>query len=348
MKNNRLVYLLIAILTVWLLYLTFNTIDTSGNSGSLNVNEYNVTGFSTDFTQTIADVKSTVVTIETDNSISTGFVYAQNGLKTYIVSTYHGVSNANNIIVNFDSSYKVVGNILGYDAYSDVAVIECEIPYEVKTTKLADSSLTKQGEFVICIGTPSSLEYKGSVEMGIVSNNLVTIENQVTYEENIYDYYENLIQLSSNLKQGYSGAPIINMNSEAIGMCLMKADSNTNFVLSANELRIIADKIINGEVYTKTQFGISGTYLSSLANYEKTFLNLSVETTDGLYISKIKENGLGFKFGIRVGDVITSINGFEIATYDDYLNVVYANAETFEISVIRAGEQITLTGSIND
>lgn len=334
MKTNRLIYLLLIILFVWLIFLSRDTYfaHRQNNDESI-VNEYNVTGFSTDFTKIIDDNKSSIVTIVADSNISTGFICRQNNDDVYIVTCYHGVSSANEINVVFASSYSQFGELIGFDPFTDLAVIKVETPYQMNPLVIGDSNVLKQGEFVISIGTPVSLDYASSVELGMISLKNITVENNITYNDERYSYYLNMIELSSDLTSGYSGSPILNMNGELVGMNTMNISSNFDFALTSNEIRIVTEKIINGQAVNRNNIGIRGTYLNDMYNYEKTNLNIPIDVIDGVYVYRIKENSLAYQAGVRSGDIITRINGKEIKDFNDYLAALYfdeSNEMTFE------------------
>ena len=346
MKNNRLLYLLVIILTIWCIILSV-LLNNNANT-TKNINEYNVSGFSTDFTEVIEKDKASVVTIKTDVGISSGFVYDQKGDNVYIVTSFHGVSNANSISVIFANTYAVNGEIVGTDIYADLALLKVNCPYSVSPLNFADSSLVKQGEFVISIGTPTNLDYAGSVELGMVSSKDLTIDNTIGFEANLINYYVDVIQTSSNLKTGYSGSPLINMNGDVIGMNTMSINTSNAFAITSNEIKIIVDNMLNGKKIEKIQLGISGTYVKNMMNYEKANLNLSINTINGLYVSKVKENSICFKAGIKVGDIITNINETPINSIDDYYAAVYKDTNELSINILRNNETISFNISLEN
>ena len=341
-NNNRLIYLLISIIAVWLFIVTLNMSNNNHSFPETNVNEYNVSGFSTDFTRVVDDNISSVVTVNADGMISSGFIYRQIDDTVYVVSSYHGIAGANNITVTLASTYSSQCELVGFDPFSDLAVLRFDSPYEIKALKTGDSSLLKQGEFVISIGTPISQDYALSSEMGMISKGVMMIDNSITYNDERYNYYLSVIQLSSNLQNGYSGSPIINMNGELVGMNTMDYDGELNFALTVNELKLVADRLINNEEIVHNSFGVKGVYIRDMENYEKTNLNLDIEIIDGLYVQRIKENSIAYHAGVRSGDVITKINDNVITGLDSYLNALYLKDTDFAFEVIRNGQTMNL------
>lgn len=347
MKNNRLIYLLLIILAIWCLTLT-SIVSNNSDTTNETINEINVTGFSTDFTKIVDNHKDSIVSISSNGTVSSGFIYAQDNNKVYIVTSYHGLADASSYLVYFENNYNINANLIGFNIYSDIAVLEANIPYTVETMLLGDVTSLKAGEFIVAIGTPVSLEYSNSVELGMISNKCRTIENSISISDDDIKYYIDVVQLTSNLKPGYSGSPIINMNGEVVGMITMQANEKINFALTANEIRIIVDNIIDGNKVKKHQLGIKGTYICDMPLYVRTNLNLSIDTITGLYVNKIMDNSIGMNAGLKTGDVILSINGTLMNNIDDYLSVVYSENDSFEFEVLRNGEAYICKAEIND
>jgi serine protease Do len=338
MKNNRLLYILIIILAAWCVILSSQVSRLQSREDTSIINQYEVNGFSTDFTQIIDETRSKVVTISADGNVLSGFVYRQDGDAVYILSAYHGVSNVNNINVTFGNSYTVNGELIGHDIFTDLAVIRIRTPYLIEAVRTGDAAMLKKGEFVICIGTPLSLDYEGSVELAMISAAPIQIENSIVVEEERYNYFLNMIQLDTNLLAGYSGSPLINMNGEVVGINTMSYNGSLVFSLTINEAKIIADQLISDSLVQRRFFGVKGTYLKDMYNYEKSNLNLSLETLNGLYVSRTRENGMAYGAGIRNGDVITKIDGEEISDLNSYLRSVYSPLDTATFEFIRNGE----------
>lgn len=346
-KYARLIFLLIIILLIWNAILTVFVFNNKNSvQENTDIVETKVTGFSTDLTEVIDNCKSSIVTIETNNSISSGLIYKTNSNSVYILTTYHGVQDKT-CKVTFASGATYEANVVNKDIFADVCVIEVETNVEVLPTKLGNSNLVKEGEFVVIIGTPKSIQYALSNEIGVVSSSLRSINNSVNFENTNYEYINNVIQLSGNINAGYSGAPVLNMAGEVVGMITMKDDTAV-FATPINELKIIADNIINGNEYTKIQFGIKGKFVNLLESYEKNQLNIPLDVNNGYYINSVMNSSLAANAGIKEGDVIISINGLEINDYDDLLSIEYDNTDTFNITVVRNNETINLVGKIND
>ena len=341
MKNNRPIYLIIAGLAVWILILSILVYRHHEVQLPNEISEYNVSGFSTDLSKVYDENKSSIVAIEQGSTVSTGFIYAQRDGNIYIITTYHGISGSSDINIHFNNGVRVKGTVIDRDAYADLALIESAFDYEVRPVTCGNSSLSKTGEFILSIGSAGSLEYDFSSQFGMISSKYREIENSITHNGSTENYYLGMMQLSGEFTEGYSGSPLFNMNGEAIAMITME-DEGIVFGLPINELKMIADKMLNGESHDKIQLGISGRYLSDLEKYETVSLNINVEIVNGYYVENVRPGSLGSSLGIQRGDLITSINSMVMENSDSMLNVLYGNPEELEIVLIRNGEEIVL------
>lgn len=339
--NNRLVYILIFILSAWLMILSFRPYGSNVSRQEV-VNEYNVSGFSTDFTKVVEENSSSIVSVNADGTVLSGFIYRQEEEKVYVLSAYHGIENAGNISVILGSTYTVNAELTGYDVYTDLAVLELTCPYQVTPLKTGDATRLKKGEFIICIGTPVSLDYAGSVQLGMIANERLTVENSVSMNYERLDYYLDVIELSSALIPGYSGGPLLNMNGELVGMNTMSLVDEISFALTVNELQIVADQIIALQERFRANYGIKGTYIKEMPNYEKASLNLDIQTISGLYVQNVMDDSLAAAAGIKTGDVLVRINDVKLDGLNDYLQVSYLPSETYVFEVIRNGESLLL------
>lgn len=348
MRRNVLI-VIISILVIWLIILSVIISENLKKVSSNNsiVNEYKVSGFSTDLSDVVEENKSKIVAIEQDGVFSSGFIYKKENDNVYLLTCFHGVSSSNSATVYFNNGLKVSGNVIGHDIFTDLAMVECYFPYEVETMEFGDSDLLKSGEFTLSIGTNSDLDYDFSTCFGMVSSKYREVSNSITFNEDSYNYVLGTIQLTGNFTNGYSGAPLFNMNGEAIGIITMKDDDIT-LALTINEAKIVADNLFAKQAINRLDLGIKGKFICDLENYETNSLNIPIDVTSGYYVSDVTTSGLANNIGLLRGDVIREINDIKIDTYKDLLNVIYGDFSEINVLVVRNNEEITLSGNIYD
>ena len=106
-----------------------------------------------------------VVTVQTTTGLGSGWVYSSDG---YIVTNNHVVDTETRVEVDFASGLKTFGDVIGTDAYSDLAVIKVDVAAsELHPLPLGDSSALQVGQTVIAIGNPFGLS--GTMTTGIIS-----------------------------------------------------------------------------------------------------------------------------------------------------------------------------------
>ena len=313
--------------------------------GSPVINTYEVSGFSTDFTQVVASCKTAIVRITVGSDVCGGFVYKnENGVLT-IVTCFHGLQGHDNVNVCLDNGISGNAVVLGYDPYVDMAVLQMETDYSLSPLSLADSRLLKAGEFLISIGCTRSLEFSDSVSLGMVSSPLRCVSNSLVYQNDQREYFSELIQLSGSYEAGFSGSPVLNMKGEVAGMVLMK-DGDIPFALTANEISILTECILNDMPAEKLQLGFKGSYLNLMEPYYKSSLSIPLDLVEGIYVESLKSTSLAASLGIKSGDIILAVNGKTIKDFADYLSCVYEAKDFLEITVYRAGEEFVLQGEI--
>ena len=109
-----------------------------------------------------------------------GVIIDQTATAFYVVTNYHVVTDASDVMVEVANNQIINSKLIGYDEDTDLAVLSIEkkdIPEDIlKTIKpipIGDSSKLEIGEIAIAIGNP--LGYNNSVTLGIVS----AVERQV-------------------------------------------------------------------------------------------------------------------------------------------------------------------------
>lgn len=345
--NKKLIIAAFAIVVVWLLVLTYLPNKTAENNETNKVNEYVVSGISTDLSKIVEENRTSIVAVDQNENVSSGFIYKKIDNNLYVVTTLHGVSDDAYADIILNSGAKLKGTVINKDIYLDLALIKCDCAFDVIPLELGDSSLVKAGEFVIGIGTCGKLDYAFSSQFGMVSSEYREVECDVDYDDINYQYNIGAIQLSGEFSEGYSGTPVLNMFGQAIGIINSK-DENVTLASTINEVKIVLDKMMNNEEYHRLNIGVSGKYINKLENFETANLNIGIDIVNGYYVNNVKVASFAGNTGIIKGDIIHSINGKTIVDENSMLDIIYSNENEYAFEVIRNNENIVLTGTIND
>ncbi|MEM2975517.1 MAG: trypsin-like peptidase domain-containing protein [Candidatus Bathyarchaeia archaeon] len=283
-------------------------------------------------------VKDSVVMIYADGSQGSGFVYDFLG-RMVIVTNYHVIINAVNVIVRFRNGNAYKATVLGSDAYADLAVLSIEGPEnEFKPIPIASSSSLKVGDFVIAIGNPFGLT--GSMTTGVVSQLGRTIRLPFTGGYSI----GNVIQISAPINPGNSGGPLLNAAGYVVGIttAIETNSQGVGFAIPSNTILREIYWLVNQGYYDKHSWlGVTGTDMSfEIAQA------MHVNITYGWLIIETIKNGPAEKAGLKGGTQTVSIGGTTITVGGDIIiamnNVPIVNGDDLSTYM----EEYTLPGQI--
>lgn len=267
-----------------------------------------------------------------ENEVSgTGFIISTEG---YVITNYHVVQEAVDIIVKLWNGEKFYAGLIGADPKTDIALLRFQTNgRKVSTLPLGDSDELKVGDLVFAIGNPWGLS--GSMTMGIVSATGRT--EQLIEEEAIL---KNYIQSDVSINQGNSGGPLLNLKGEvvAINSALLTAGGGwdgISFSIPINVVKRIIKDLADDGIVERGYLGVVFKSLDKdLAEY------FGIDSNKGVIVIEVIEDSPADKAGIEVGDVILEYNGEEINTLNELLNQVLATPidEEVPVTVLREGE----------
>src|SRR3954454_4566429 len=292
-------------------------------------------------------------------ALGSGFVIDKSG---HILTNAHVVLNASKVQVAFGStstSRTYEAKVLGIDRSTDVAVLKVDAPAEALTAlTLGNSSDVQVGDPVVAIGNP--LGEARTATTGIVSalnRDIGSLQGNVQIR--------GAIQTDAAINHGNSGGPLINDEGQVIGITsqILSDDPNNPesgsigiaFAVPINTVRTVAAQLIASGKAEHTYLGILGSEVTpTLAQA----LNLGVD--HGVLIGKVEAGSPAAKAGLKAGttqatiqgqtmtlggDIITSIDGKDIHTFDDLSGGISAKkpGDTVQLGIYRDGKQSTVT-----
>ena len=264
-------------------------------------------------------------------STGSGFVFKIDNKYGYILTNYHVISGGNEVSVVFTNNKDEKVTIVGYDEYSDIAVLAVDKSLVLATAQLGSSNDMRIGDTTFAVGTPvDSSVYSWSVTRGILSgkDRMVQVDN----------YVMSVLQTDTAINSGNSGGPLCNSNGEVIGITNMKLASSQiegmGFAIPIEDAVKNAETIISGKKSSRQYLGIS---IYDSNNY--------FNNTSGVYVESVEKNGAAYNAGIKSGDKILKVNGVEIAntSYFRYQLYKYNIGDKIKITIERNGIEKTLT-----
>jgi putative serine protease PepD len=247
----------------------------------------------------------------------TGFVYDADG---NILTNPHVVSGASAVRVKFSDGSTYKATVVGADPSTDVAVLHVDAPAsKLHPLTLADSSRVSVGDGVVAIGNPFGLD--GTVTSGIVS----AVGREISAPDDTP--IENAIQTDAAINHGNSGGPLLNLQGQVVGITSQiqsegGGNDGVGFAVPSDTAKQIASQLIaNGKV-------------------EHAFLGVTpTNASGGVGISSVKQGSAADDAGLKVGDVVTEVDGKRLTDQSQLRAIISAHkpGDTLSLTIRRDG-----------
>jgi Do/DeqQ family serine protease len=240
----------------------------------------------------------------------------------FILTNFHVVQGAEEVMITLSDGRNFPAKFIGGDPESDVAVVQIQAE-KLQSITLGDSDKLKVGDFVLAIGNPFGLSQ--SVSSGIIS--------ALGRTDLGLEGYEDFIQTDAAINVGNSGGALINIHGELIGIntaILSSAGGNLGigFAIPINMARNIMQQLIQfGEV----RRGLLGVVAQSLTPDLASAFQAS--KTHGAIISQIVAESPAQASGLKIGDVVLSINDKPVNSASELRNQIGLVAIDSEITL---------------
>ena len=264
-------------------------------------------------------------------SYGSGFILKDN----YIMTNFHVVEDATEVIVSLSDRREFVAEVIGIDPLSDLAVLEVN-GKDLPSVNIGNSENLKVGDWVVAIGSPFSFDF--SVTAGIVSAKGRSIQNN-----NIGNYVP-FLQTDVAINPGNSGGPLFNLDGEVVGINSQIYSRSGGyqglaFAIPINVAVDVANQIINDGEVARGYLGVRMSEVDSdLADA------LGMSKPYGALINDIEEGESADLAGLLPGDVIIEFDNKEIKFSSDLPHVVgqIKPNTVSQATIIRNGEEIEL------
>ena len=280
----------------------------------------------------------------------------------YVLTNGHVVKGASKIYVSLSDGTQYEAKIVGQDRDSDLTVIKFDPPegLVLQTIAFGDSTKLNVGQKVIAIGNPYG--FNRTMTTGIVSALGRPVKNPNTQR-----IIRNMIQTDTAINPGNSGGPLLDTSGKMIGVNTMIYSSSGSSagigfsVPAETAIRVVSDLL----QYGKVRRGQLDVTLVQLNNTIANYANLDISS--GLLVSRIQKGGNAEKAGIIQGtqavrygynqniiylggDIITNIDGINIASYTDYYSALESKkpGDTVTITVHRNGKDRKLAVTLSE
>ena len=258
-----------------------------------------------------------------------GVIFDAEGL---LLTNAHVVEGADKLSVGLSDGRRVSGRVVGKDTLTDVAVVRLEGKGPWPTATLGDSDQLNVGDWAIAVGNPFGLE--NTVTLGIISN-----LNRNVSQLGISGKRLDLIQTDAAINPGNSGGPLLNAEGEVVGInTLVRSGpgAGLGFAIPINRAQAIARELVKTG---RVQHPMVGIGLSPVPAPSS-----GAAVPPGAVIRSVQPGGPADKAGLKVDDVIISVDGRTMKGPAAVVGAIESRGvgEQLRITVRRGAEELTL------
>src|SRR6266852_3893892 len=229
----------------------------------------------------------------------------------YVITNNHVIDGAARVQVHLKDGRSHVGEVVGADSQTDVAVIKVEAE-NLPAASLADSEKLKVGQIVLAIGNSLGLQGGPTVSMGVVS----ALGRPLPGADFIF---EGLIQTDTAINPGNSGGPLADINGNVIGLntAMIPYAQGVGFAIPSNTVKWVANQILEKGRVVRSWLGISGANLNpAIAR------RYDIPVDSGVLVVEIDPRGPAYEAGLRVGDVLIQLGYQQVKEMKDVISAL--------------------------
>jgi len=254
-----------------------------------------------------------------------GVIVDKRGL---IVTNNHVVGDAKEVEVRLSTRHKFIGQVIGRDPDTDLAIVQVATDHDLPTVPFGDSSKVRVGQWVLAVGNPFALDR--TVTLGVVSG----LERDAVR----LSRYEAFIQTDASINPGNSGGPLFNVNGEVIGIntAIINFAQGIGFAIPSNMVLQVVDQPRSRGKVMRGWLGVGIQEVTAeLAS------KFGIKESDGVLVNDVFDNEPASRAGLHPGDIIAKVNGHSIETPSGLSRAVAGllPGAKIELEIIRNGER---------
>jgi Do/DeqQ family serine protease len=256
------------------------------------------------------------------NSLGSGVIVRADGI---VITNNHVIDKADEIIVVLHDRREFAAKLIVADERTDLAVLRVDTGgAKLPFLELRDSDDLEVGDLVLAIGNPFGVGQT-------VTSGIVSALARAAAGVSDFSFF---IQTDAAINPGNSGGALVAMDGRLIGIntaiySRSGGSQGIGFAIPSNMVRAVLAGALSDARIVRPWFGAAGQELTS-----DVARSLGLDRPGGMIITAVYPGGPADQGGLRVGDVVTAINGREIAD---------PQALRFRIATLETGKQATLT-----
>lgn len=261
--------------------------------------------------------------------------------KGYIVTNYHVVANADQVIVALQDGRISTAQLIGKDLRTDLAVLKIEQD-NLPVIPFNDDYQAAVGDVVLAIGNPYNLGQ--TTTFGIIS---ATGRPGMSFNQR-----QDFLQTDAAINKGNSGGALVNSRGELVGINTASYQQATDIdtygisfaIPYALTVKIMQKLIADGRVI-RGYLGVEGREINPVMARL-----LDTEQLKGVLIASVDAGSPGERSGLKANDLIIEINHEPIASFRTALDIVAEIRPGTQVpfKVIRQGKTIDMMVTIGE
>ena len=249
---------------------------------------------------------------------------------------------AKQVFVEFPDRNVVPAEIVGFDPFVDVALLQIEPDgFELHPLRLGDDHDLRVGQPVAAIGSPFGEQQ--SLSVGVVSATDRSVKSLTKFE------ISGAIQTDASINPGNSGGPLLDAGARVIGINQQietnsGANDGVGFAVPISAIKHSVAQLREDGSAEYAYIGVSGQPL-----YPQLARKLGLDTTFGSLVADVVTGGPAEKAGIEGGDEKLQFQAAEYRTGGDVIlqvegkDIVRPDDLAEAISTYQPGDVVTLT-----
>ena len=257
-------------------------------------------------------------------SLGSAVVFTADG---FLLTNAHVVGRSAGGTAVFSDGTTSAFQVVGADPLSDLAVVRVTGATPAPA-ELGEADELRAGQLVVAVGSPLGLA--GSVTAGVVSalgRSLPVGEHRII---------EDVIQTDAALNPGNSGGALADSNARVVGINTAVAGTGLGLAVPVNATtrRIMSALMADGRV-RRAYLGVA-VVPAPVAPVWRSKLG---GRATGLRVASVVPGGPADRAGLRVGDLLLTAGGREVAAAQDLQRLMFAEAigHPFPVTVMRNG-----------
>ena len=258
-----------------------------------------------------------------------GTIIGESGGKLWILTEKKTIKDAAKIKVTFVNDAVAEAKLVRYDGNTGLAALtvdledlETSTQNAITVMKTAGSNTIHKGSIVIALGSPLGTNYS------ILTGTITATNNEISTPDNNYSVYTTDIVASEN-----GSGVLINMEGELVGVVMQSysaASANTLTAVEISELMPVIDLL-----FADKEVPYFGVHISTVTQH----IAQKYDIPKGVYIKKVEMDSPAMDAGHAERDVIRSVAGQEVASAEQFREVLLqlTPKETYSVTVMREG-----------